>query len=67
LRSRTWEGCRYCRDGPPVNYTAPATTLNDENILVLCDLEETAPATEAAQRHIAAYALAEINRIIADR
>jgi phosphatidylserine/phosphatidylglycerophosphate/cardiolipin synthase-like enzyme len=48
------------------NYTAPATTLNDENILVIGDLEETDPAAEAAQRTVAAYALAEINRIIAD-
>jgi phosphatidylserine/phosphatidylglycerophosphate/cardiolipin synthase-like enzyme len=48
------------------NYTAPATTLNDENIVVLGDLEETDPEAEAAQRAIAAYALAEIDRIVAD-
>jgi len=48
------------------NYTAPATTLNDENILVLGDLEETDPAAEAAQRQLAAYALTEIDRIIHD-
>lgn len=48
------------------NYTAPATTLNDENILVLGDLEETNPAAEAAQQQLAAYALAEIQRIISD-
>jgi phosphatidylserine/phosphatidylglycerophosphate/cardiolipin synthase-like enzyme len=48
------------------NYTAPATTLNDENIIVLGDLEETNPAAEAAQRQLAAYALAEIDRIITD-
>ena len=47
------------------NYTAPATTLNDENIVVLGDLEETDPAAEAAQRQLAAFALAEINRMIA--
>lgn len=29
------------------NYTAPATTLNDENIVVLGDLEETDPAGQA--------------------
>jgi phosphatidylserine/phosphatidylglycerophosphate/cardiolipin synthase-like enzyme len=46
------------------NYTAPATTLNDENILVLGDLEETDVAAEAAQRQIATFALAEIDRII---
>jgi phosphatidylserine/phosphatidylglycerophosphate/cardiolipin synthase-like enzyme len=48
------------------NYTAPATTLNDENIVVLGDLEETDPVAEAAQRELAGYALAEINRIITD-
>jgi phosphatidylserine/phosphatidylglycerophosphate/cardiolipin synthase-like enzyme len=48
------------------NYTAPATTLNDENIIVLGDLEETDPDAEAAQRQLAAYALAEIERIITD-
>jgi phosphatidylserine/phosphatidylglycerophosphate/cardiolipin synthase-like enzyme len=48
------------------NYTGPATTLNDENIIVLGDLEETDPGAEAAQRDIAGHALAEIDRIIND-
>jgi phosphatidylserine/phosphatidylglycerophosphate/cardiolipin synthase-like enzyme len=48
------------------NYTAPAATLNDENIIVLGDLEETTPAADTAQRSIAGYALTEINRIIAN-
>jgi phosphatidylserine/phosphatidylglycerophosphate/cardiolipin synthase-like enzyme len=48
------------------NYTGPATTLNDENIIVLGDLEETSDADEAAQRTIARHALAEIERIIDD-
>jgi phosphatidylserine/phosphatidylglycerophosphate/cardiolipin synthase-like enzyme len=48
------------------NYTAPAATLNDENIIVIGDLEETNAAAEAAQRQLAGFALAEINRIIAD-
>jgi phosphatidylserine/phosphatidylglycerophosphate/cardiolipin synthase-like enzyme len=48
------------------NYTAPATTLNDENIIVLGDLEENDPVAEAAHRQLAAFALAEIERIIAD-
>ena len=48
------------------NYTAPATTLNDENIVVIGDLEEANAAAESAQRKIAAYALAEIDRIIND-
>jgi phosphatidylserine/phosphatidylglycerophosphate/cardiolipin synthase-like enzyme len=46
------------------NYTAPATTLNDENLIVLGDLEETDPQAEATQRQLAHYALTEINRII---
>jgi hypothetical protein len=33
---------------------------------VLGDLEETDPDAEAAQRELAAYALAEIQRIITD-
>jgi phosphatidylserine/phosphatidylglycerophosphate/cardiolipin synthase-like enzyme len=48
------------------NYTEPGTTLNDENIIVLGDLEETDPDAEAAQRQLAAFALTEIDRIIAD-
>lgn len=48
------------------NYTAPANTVNDENIIVLGDLEEKNKAAEKAQRQLAAYALAEIDRIIAD-
>jgi phosphatidylserine/phosphatidylglycerophosphate/cardiolipin synthase-like enzyme len=46
------------------NYTGPATTLNDENIVVLGDLEETDPQADATQRDIAAFAVAEIRRII---
>ncbi|AEV83013.1 phospholipase D/transphosphatidylase [Actinoplanes sp. SE50] len=48
------------------NYTAPAATLNDENIVVLGDLEETDPAAIAAQERLAGYALAEIDRIITE-
>jgi phosphatidylserine/phosphatidylglycerophosphate/cardiolipin synthase-like enzyme len=48
------------------NYTAPAATLNDENIIVIGDLEETDPVAEAGQRQLAGYALTEINRIISD-
>ncbi len=48
------------------NYTAPATTLNDENIVVLGDLEETREDAEAGQRAIAGYALREIERIVAE-
>lgn len=46
------------------NYTDAAETLNDENIIVLGDLEETDPAAIEAQRQVAGYALAEIERII---
>jgi phosphatidylserine/phosphatidylglycerophosphate/cardiolipin synthase-like enzyme len=46
------------------NYTEPAATLNDENIVVLGDLEETDPIAEGAQQKLAAYALGEIDRII---
>ncbi|MET0491927.1 MAG: phospholipase D-like domain-containing protein, partial [Actinoplanes sp.] len=49
-----------------LNYTGPATTINDENIVVLGDLEEKDPAAQALQRHLAAAALTEINRIITD-
>lgn len=48
------------------NYTAPATTLNDENLLVIGDLEEGNPKAEEGQREFAAHALAEIDRIVAD-
>jgi phosphatidylserine/phosphatidylglycerophosphate/cardiolipin synthase-like enzyme len=48
------------------NYTGPATTFNDENIIVLGDLEETSESADAAQRIIAHHALAEIDRIIDD-
>ncbi|MBM2614348.1 hypothetical protein JIG36_02100 [Actinoplanes sp. LDG1-06] len=46
------------------NYTAPAATLNDENIVVLGDLEEKDLDAIAAQRRLAAYVLEEIDRII---
>ncbi|MBA2560643.1 MAG: phospholipase, partial [Propionibacteriales bacterium] len=48
------------------NYTAPAATLNDENIIVIGDLEETTTGAESAQRAVAGYALTEIDRIITD-
>ncbi|GAA1314104.1 phospholipase D-like domain-containing protein [Pseudonocardia xinjiangensis] len=48
------------------NYTAPATTLNDENIVVIGDLEEADPDAEADQRRLAAYARSEIDRIVDD-
>ena len=47
-------------------YTAPSATLNDENIVVLGDLEETDPQARAAQQRLAGFALAEIDRITAD-
>ncbi|MEV0897128.1 phospholipase D-like domain-containing protein [Actinoplanes sp. NPDC049802] len=48
------------------NFTAPANTLNDENIVVLGDLDETDPAAEQAQRRLADYALTEIDRIVTE-
>ncbi|MET8352482.1 phospholipase D-like domain-containing protein [Micromonospora sp. NPDC005206] len=48
------------------NYTGPATTLNDENIIVVGDLEETNPEADATQRRFAAFAEAEIHRIITE-
>ncbi|HEY9548551.1 MAG TPA: phospholipase D-like domain-containing protein [Kiloniellaceae bacterium] len=46
------------------NYTDPANRLNDENILVIGDLEDENPLAQAAQRELAAFALAEIDRMI---
>jgi phosphatidylserine/phosphatidylglycerophosphate/cardiolipin synthase-like enzyme len=45
------------------NYTAPANTLNDENIVVIGDLEETDPTAKAANANSQA-SRAEIDRII---
>jgi len=47
------------------NYTDPANRLNDENILVIGDLEDEDPEAQTAQRALAAFALAEIERMIA--
>ena len=49
-----------------MNYTGPASTLNDENIIVLGDLEETDPDAETAQRLLAGHVLTEIDRIITE-
>jgi len=46
------------------NYTGPANLLNDENIIILGDLDTTSNAQKNAQKKIAKYALAEIDRII---
>jgi len=46
------------------NYTDPANRLNDENILVIGDVEDENPLAQAAQRDLAAYALAEVDRMI---
>jgi phosphatidylserine/phosphatidylglycerophosphate/cardiolipin synthase-like enzyme len=48
------------------NYTGPANRLNDENILVIGDLEDEDPAAQEAQRRLAAFAQAEIDRMIAE-
>ncbi len=46
------------------NYTAPATTLNDENIIVLGDLDETTASAENAQRAFAGYALLHVPLVL---
>ncbi|MCH9020656.1 MAG: phospholipase [Proteobacteria bacterium] len=52
--------------GGSFNYTGPANRLNDENIVILGDLDETRPESIATQKQFASYALAEIDRIIAN-
>lgn len=47
------------------NYTSPATKLNDENIIILGDLDTTDVDSIQKQQELAAYALSEIDRIIA--
>lgn len=47
------------------NYTDPANRLNDENILVIGDLEETKAKARADQKKLAGFALQEIDRMIA--
>ena len=49
------------------NYTGPANLVNDENIVVLGDRDTDDPAQKAAQKQIADYARAEIQRIISDQ
>ena len=47
------------------NYTHPANFLNDENILILGDLASTDPDSIAKQKNLAGFAIAEIDRMIA--
>lgn len=47
------------------NYTSPATRLNDENIIILGDLDTIDADSIQKQQELAAYALSEIDRIIA--
>lgn len=48
------------------NYTGPANELNDENILLIGDLQETDPAAITAQRKFADFVLKEFDRIRED-
>lgn len=48
------------------NYTGPANTTNDENILVIGDLDSTNQNSIQKQKQLAKYALDEIDRIISD-
>ena len=47
------------------NYTGPATDLNDENVLVIGDVDDTSETARRRQRQIGLYARLEIDRIIA--
>ena len=46
------------------NYTGPANYLNDENILIIGDLDETKAASIQKQKELAKYALDEIDWMI---
>jgi len=46
------------------NYTNPANSLNDENIIILGDLETTDESSIKQQKELAGYAIDEIERII---
>jgi phosphatidylserine/phosphatidylglycerophosphate/cardiolipin synthase-like enzyme len=48
------------------NYTGRANRLNDENIIILGDLDTESTARREAQRRVATFARAEIDRIIAE-
>ncbi len=48
------------------NYTAPATALNDENIVVIGDLGEEDPQAIASQKLLGQFVLDEIDRIIVE-
>lgn len=45
------------------NYTGNANMLNDENIIILGDLDETDPVSIAKQQQLGDYAYTEIDRI----
>ena len=51
--------------GGSFNYTGPANKTNDENILIIGDLETENEQSKKRQKIFAAYALKEIDRIIA--
>ncbi len=46
------------------NYTQPATALNDENIVVIGDADETNPTAIATQQRLGRFVLDEFERII---
>jgi len=46
------------------NFTGPANSLNDENIVVMGDVFETDPEATTAQQQLGAFAMAEVDRII---
>lgn len=48
------------------NYTGPANLINDENIVIIGDLDESRQNSVIKQKELANYALDEIDRIISD-
>jgi len=46
------------------NYTGPATRLNDENIIIIGNLEETNADAKKTQKLLGNFAVKEIDRII---
>jgi phosphatidylserine/phosphatidylglycerophosphate/cardiolipin synthase-like enzyme len=47
------------------NYTHPANSLNDENLIIIGDLDSSDPDSIMKQKELAGFALDEIDRIIA--
>ena len=48
------------------NYTAPANTLNDENIIIIGDLDEKRKTNIGRQKRIGGYVYSWINKMVRD-